>query len=152
MVSSRQPYTQGSDRIQTRHHNCRSFTVSYLPPVCFQQQKVNHFEIYNEIKSGWACASHKQRLGCNSNSTRQLQILHMVILTRCKFSATMMVNNSEIFNKIKSGEKATTINKMLGYKWNSTPQLHIVHSVILTSCMFPATIMVNHSQIFNKTK
>jgi len=113
---------------------------------------VNHFEIFNKMKPGEGASTINTKLGYNSKLRPQLQIFQSAVLTRCKFPATIMANHSEIFNKTKSSEHASTINTRLGYNSNSSTQLQIFHIVTLTSCKFRATMIVNHSEIFNKTK
>ena len=106
-VSRRQPYTKRSDKIQTRHHNSRSFTVSNLRAARFQKQWwwiIPRHEI--KPNKGEQAPIIQKRLGQNSNSTPQLQMFHRIILTFCTFPTTMRVNHSEIFNKISKGEQA----------------------------------------------
>ena len=74
----------------------------------------NQSEIVPKRKSGWwGRAKHKQkaRIEINSNSARQLQVFHSVVLTHCTLPTTTMANQSEIVHKRKSGEKEPNINK-----------------------------------------
>ena len=135
-------------------------TQCAVSPYCTRENlsNNNHSEILEKSNQGEHAQMINKRLQYSSNLTLQLQIFHSVILMVYRFPTTMLVNHSKILDKIRSGgacmnnKQKALINKRLGKKSDSTPQLQIFLSVILMVCMSPTTMMVNHSEILDKIK